>query len=94
MASDIVLHSIPESELHQTCTTEFLANLAGRLKEWKILAPYLGIDEVRIEEIELEHESNYEHQKYQLLLEWQKKTGIQKATYDSLVEALRKYEQD
>ena len=62
--------------------------IASQLNEWKLLAPYLGISEVKIEEIEIENKGIYE-QKYQLLLEWQEQSGSQKATYHSLVEALK-----
>ena len=88
MSSDTVLHTIPDCELHQPCTTEFFATFASQLNEWKLLAPYLGISEVKIEEIEIENKGIYE-QKYQLLLEWQEQSGSQKATYHNLVEALK-----
>jgi len=93
MSSDTVLHTIPDCELHQPCTTQFFATFASQLNEWKLLAPYLGISEVKIEEIEIENKGIYE-QKYQLLLEWQEQSGSQKATYHNLVEALKRYERD
>jgi len=93
MSSDTVLQAIPDHELHQQCTTQFFATFASQLKEWKLLAPYLGIDELKIEEIESEHKEIYE-QKYQLLLEWQHQAGSHKATYQNLVDALKRYERD
>ena len=81
-----LISSTPQGKLQEKCLDEDLHDLAKTMQSWKELAPYFGINEWRVKEIE-ENYPNEDDQKYQALICWK---GIDPgtATYEGLVECL------
>ena len=84
-----LITSTPQGKLHESCLDEDLHDLAENMQSWKDLAPYFGVNEWRVEEIE-ENYLNEDDQKYQALLCW-KGMDPSTATYEGLVECLLRH---
>ena len=84
-----LLTSTPQGKLQGRCLDEDLHDLAISMQSWKDLAPYLGVNEWRVEEIE-ENYPNEDDQKYLALICW-KGMDPSAATYESLVECLMRH---
>ena len=84
-----LITSTPQGKLHESCLDEDLHDLAKNMQSWKDLAPYFGVNEWWVEEIE-ENYLNEDDQKYQALLCW-KRIDPSTATYEGLVECLLRH---
>ena len=73
--------SIPKSRLEELCSDSYLQQLAAHMREWKKLAPYLGITE--LEMMKLHYYPNVVEQSYRALLCW-KQINPESATYKNL----------
>ncbi len=76
------------SQLDKPCSTEDIADLAGFFGSWRDVAPYLGLDENDVEEVEDDGRKGAER-RLKALQKWKSKFRF-KATYKWLVEALIK----
>ena len=74
---------ISETSLRERCTDEHL-NVVSRFLDWRTTAPYLGLSETEIEDIEDEDRRN-EVRRRKTLQVWKRKYCF-KATYRKLVE--------
>ena len=74
---------ISETNLRERCTDEHL-NIVARFLDWRSTAPYLGLSETEIEDIEDEDRRN-EVRRRKTLQIWKRKHCF-KATYRRLVE--------
>ena len=83
--TDLITNT-PPGKLQEECSDHFLHDFAKVMQSWKDLAPYFGVNEWRVEEIE-ENYPNEDDQKYQALLCW-KRIDPSTATYEGLVECL------
>ena len=76
-----------EGKLQETCSDESLKEFAKKMGNWKDLAPYLGVSEWDLEELEETYPGDECEQKYLALQRW--RTMDEKtATYERLVECL------
>jgi len=74
---------ISKTYLDKRCTDEHLSSIA-RFLDWRTIAPYLGLTETEIEDIEDEDRKN-EVRRLKTLQLWKRKCCF-KATYKKLVE--------
>ena len=81
-----MLHSVETRLLSDVCSEKFLKTFSKDLQDWKKLAPYLSIQEWKIEELEYKYPDK-DDQKYQALLWWKKAEGST-ATHYNLLESL------
>ena len=72
--------------LDQECTKKYLAKVSRKLKNWKLLSPYLDINDAEEHSIS-ESSHNYDKQKLSLLLKWKENLG-RSATYHALIKAI------
>ena len=72
--------------LNQECTNKYLAKVSRKLKNWKLLSPYLDITNAEVHSIS-ESSHDYDEQKLSLLLKWKEKLG-RSATYHALIKAI------
>ena len=84
-----LITSTPPGKLQKKCLDEDLHDLAKSMQSWKDLAPYFGVNEWRVEELE-ENYPNEDDQKYLALLCW-KRMDPSTATYEGLVECLLRH---
>ena len=73
--------SIPKSRLDESCSNSFLQQLAAHMRDWRKLAPYLGI--TKLEMKKLNWYPNVYGQSYRALLCW-KQINPKSATYRNL----------
>ena len=79
------LRDIPPELLELECSDQNLAEIAKKIVQWEILAPYFGIEEG--EKYSLKKDCiSYEEQKLNMLLKWKQKRG--NATNQALLVAL------
>ena len=64
---------------------ERLSKKLGR--SWEAVARRLGLEEEEIDDFDHQHRA-YANKAYQMLYEWKKRGGIEKATYEVLYNAL------
>ena len=76
-----------EGKLQEKCSNDSLKELAKKMRSWKDLAPYLGVNEWDLEELEETYPGDECEQKYLALQRW-KMFDKQTATYERLVECL------
>ena len=74
-------------KLRETCSDQSLKEFAKKMGSWKDLAPYLGISEWDLEDLEEIYPGDECEQKYLALQCW-KKFDEKTATYERLVECL------
>ena len=73
-------------QLRQPCRDELLVQLAISLTDWKVVASFLGLDRIDIEEIE-DEERGMKQKKISMLRKWKQKYGST-ATHHSFARAL------
>ena len=83
-----LLTSIPTGKLQETCSNDFLKKFAKKMKSWKDLASYFGINQWDLVDLEEMYPGNKNEQKYVALLNWKTINGGSAATYERLVEGL------
>ena len=81
-----LIKDIPLNLLDQECSRRYLASLSKRLKNWKLLSPYLDMTEVEEHSIS-ESSRDYDEQKQSLLFKWKEKVRTS-ATYRVLIKAI------
>lgn len=84
---DEILRGIPQYRRDSAVTDIHLAQIAGELKNWEEVAPYLGLSEAQEEEIRYDFRDRYGLQKREALRKWRQMKGSQ-ATYEQLIVAL------
>ena len=84
-----LITSTSPGKLQERCSDSILCDFAKAIQSWKDLAPYFGVNERRVKEIE-ENYSNEDDQKYQALICW-KRIDPSTATYEGLVECLLRH---
>ena len=78
--------SDPDTVLKRVCEEDLLPYLAGYLHRWREVAPFLGLGEVDVHDIEKDYGSESER-RVGALRRW--KAGIgQRATYGELIKGL------
>ena len=82
-----LIKNTAKGKLQETCTDESLKDFAKKMGSWKDLAPYLGISEWNLKELEEIYPGDEHGQKYQALWCW-KMFDEKTATYERLVECL------
>ena len=78
---------IPPSLLDRTCTKRFLADVSKRLRNWRLLSPYLECFTDAEEHTISESIRDYDEQKQALLFKWKAKCSTS-ATYRALIKAI------
>ena len=78
---------ISPTVLNQECTNKYLANVSRKLKNWKLLSPYLNITNAEVHSISSESSHDYDEQKLSLLFKWKEKLG-KSATCNTLIKAI------
>ena len=73
--------------LQKTCSNAFLKEFAKKMRSWKDLAPYLGINEWNLAEM---YPGDEDEQKYKALVCW-KVIDVNSATYERLIECLLRH---
>ncbi|MCG8624856.1 MAG: death domain-containing protein [Proteobacteria bacterium] len=89
MASTVledVFGDVDQAKLDQPCQKKHLNKISGSIARWEELAPYLDLDEVEIEDIKEEHNSQ-KRRRQAMLGKWKEKNGT-KATYRKLAKYL------
>ena len=84
-----LLQSIPKSSLEEVCSNSFLRQLATLMKDWRKLAPHLGISELTAKELAY-HYPDVDEQRYRALDYW-KQINPDSATYKYLTAFLLAY---
>ena len=82
-----LIASTPESELHKTCSVDFLRMFSKTMTSWKDLVPNLGINRWDLEDLAEMYPGDEEEQKYRALLDW-KRIDVNLATYEKLLKCL------
>ena len=83
-----ILKDIPHEKLNQPCRDDHLSEIALSITDWQSIAPFLGLTEAEIEEIEGDR-AKTRPQKIAMLWKWRKRFG-RKATYRKLVKVFWK----
>ena len=83
-----ILKDIPHEKLNQPCRDDHLSEIALSITDWQSIAPFLGLTEAEIEEIEGDR-AKTRPQKIAMLWKWSKRFG-RKATYRKLVKVFWK----
>ena len=83
---DELKKDISPTFLDHECTNKYLAKVSRKLKNWKLLSPYLDITNAEVHSIS-ESSHDYDEQKLSLLLKWKEKLG-RAATYNTLIKAI------
>ena len=78
---------IPPTLLDRECTKRFLADLSKRLRNWRLLSPYLDCFTDAEEHSISESSRDYDEQKQSLLFRW-KAMRSTSATYRALIKAI------
>ena len=79
---------VPLQKLDEPCSDEHLITISSDLTQWRTVAPYLGLKESDIEEIETDARTESQ-KRSKALRKWKNKYSF-KATYRVLMEALLK----
>ena len=82
-----LITSTAVGKLQETCSDESLNELAKKMRSWKDLAPYLGVNEWDLEELEEAYPGDECEQKYLALQRW-RTIDEKTATYEMLVQCL------
>ena len=80
---------ISVDKLQKTCSNAFLEEFAKKMRSWKDLAPYLGINEWDLNDL-AEMYPGEDEQKYKALMCW-KGIDVNSATYERLIECLLRH---
>ena len=85
-----LITNISADQLQKTCSNDFLKEFAKKMKIWKDLAPFFGINEWDLKDLAEMYPRDEDEQKYVALLYWK---GIDEntATYERLVECLLRH---
>ena len=75
---------ISPTVLNQKCTNKYLAKVSRKLKNWKLLSPYLDITNAEVHSIS---SHDYDEQKLSLMLKWKENLG-RAATHHALIKAI------
>ena len=78
---------IPPALLDQKCSDEHLKSISGFL-DWRIVAPYMGLSETDIQDIDIDKRAEPE-KRLKALQKWKMKYGYV-ATFKNLVQVLLK----
>ena len=78
-------HDLELSDVTSKCAQSVRARIAAQLIDWKLIAHYLGLTQVKIHAIHVDNE-NEEQRRVAFLEEWAEKNG-DGATYLKLAEA-------
>ena len=76
---------VPPAVLEQRCSDRFLADVAKRIVDWKLLVPYMNISQSERHSIE-ESSRSYDVQKQDMLFKWKEKHS-EVATNQALLDA-------
>ena len=85
-----LITSISADKLQKTCSNDFLKEFAKKMKSWKDLAPFLGINEGYLNHLAEMYSGDEDEQKYKALVCW-KEIDVNSATYERLVECLLRH---
>ena len=81
---------ISVDKLQKTCSNAFLKEFAKKMRSWKDLAPYLGINEWDLNDLAEMYPGDEDEQKYKALMGW-KGIDVNSATYERLIECLLRH---
>ena len=81
---------ISVDKLQKTCSNAFLKEFAKKMRSWKDLAPYLGINEWHLNDLAEMYPGDEDEQKYKALMGW-KGIDVNSATYERLIECLLRH---
>ena len=86
--SDLIamLKSVPYKQLSKVCSEQLLLEFSRNIKDWEMLAPFLGMQDFYYDEFRTRYPRG-EEQKYQLLLFWKRRVGSW-AIYSHLLETI------
>ena len=85
-----LITSISADKLQKTCSNGFLKEFAKKMKSWKDLAPYLGLNEWGLNDLVETYPGDEDEQKYRALVCW-KEIDVNSATYEMLVMCLLRH---
>ena len=85
-----LITNISADKLQKTCSNDVLKEFAKKMRSWKDLAPYLGINEWDLKDLAEMYPGDEDEQKYTALLCW-KEMDVNSATYERLVECLLRH---
>ena len=85
-----LITNISTDKLQKTCSNDVLKEFAKKMRSWKDLAPYLGINEWDLKDLAEMYPGDEDEQKYMALLCW-KEMDVNSATYERLVECLLRH---
>ena len=85
-----LITSISADKLQKTCSNGFLKEFAKKMKSWKDLAPYLGLNEWDLNDLVETYPGDEDEQKYRALVCW-KEIDVNSATYEMLVQCLLRH---
>ena len=81
-----MLKRVPEKLLNEVCSEQLLLEFSTHIENWKMLAPFLGMQDFYHDEFRARY-PRFKEQSYQLLLFWKRRVGS-KATYCHLLETI------
>ena len=81
---------ISVDKLQKTCSNAFLKKFAKKMRSWKDLTPYLGINEWDLNDLAEMYPGDEDEQKYKALMGW-KGIDVNSATYERLIECLLRH---
>ena len=81
-----LLKTMPKSRMEEVCTDSFLQQLAAHMRDWRKLAPHLGITQHEAEELTFSY-PDVDEQRYRALHCW-KQINPDNATYKELIACL------
>ena len=87
--NDLIMR-LSADKLQKTCSNDFLKEFAKKMRSWKDIAPYLGVNEWDLKDLEEVYPQDEDEQKYMALLCW-KEMDVNSATYERLVECLLRH---
>ena len=85
-----LIKSTPPGKFQEICSNDFLKKFAKMMGNWKDLAPYLGINQWKPDDLAEVYPQDEEEQKYEALLSW-KSVDVNSATYERLVECFLRH---
>ena len=85
-----LIASISADKLQKTCSNDVLKEFAKKMRSWKNLVPYLGVNEWDLKNLAEMYPGDEDEQKYMALLYW-KEIDVNSATYERLVECLLRH---
>ena len=86
---DELTKSVPQRKLNQPCADEHLLEIALSISNWRSIAPFLGLDEVFVDSIEIKNPKDLLAQTIAILRKWREQCG-RKATYRKLTKVFWK----